>query len=287
MSSAPDTLRELAHQYLAEQCSVIIDAEAGLRQRQPIIHPTRVAVRRLRSTIRTHAPLFDADRAAALEEELVWWASVLGRVRDLDILGARLAEQLEQLPAELVIGPIARQIQTEIDVQHQAGWLDLLTALDGERYAALLTELQLWRSGPPFTDKADVPAAKVDKYVDKANSKLDQRLAQAMTAYDDGDDEADEFFHSARKAGKRARYAVELAAPLWGSKAEKIIANRKDLQDVLGEHQDSIVSATFLREHGVRMGIRSGHNGFTYGLLYANEQTRRAAVGKQLKPFLS
>jgi CHAD domain-containing protein len=127
----------------------------------------------------------------------------------------------------------------------------------------------------------------VEKYVAKASKKLDKRLAAAMAAYDEHSDEADELFHSARKAGKRARYAVELAAPLWGAKADKIVAGRKDLQDVLGEHQDSIVSADFLRAQGIRMGIRSGHNGFTYGLLFAREQVRRAAVGEQLKPFLS
>lgn len=286
---APKTMRELAWEYLAEQCSVIIDAEAGLRQRENIIHPTRVGVRRLRSTIRTHAPLFDAERAAALEEELVWWAGVLGTVRDLDILGARLAKQLEELPPELVVGPIARQIQTEIGVQHQAGWQGVLEALDSERFRSLVAELRRWRSDTPFTEKADVPAEKVEKYVGKANKKLDQRLARAMAAYeesDEHDEETDELFHSARKAGKRARYAVELALPLWGSKAEKIISDRKDLQDVLGEHQDSIVSGTFLREQGIRMGIRSGHNGFTYGLLFAREQARRAAVGDELKPFL-
>lgn len=283
---APETLRDLAWEYLAEQCSVIIDAEAGLRERENIIHPTRVGVRRLRSTIRTYAPLFDAERSAALETELVWWAGVLGRVRDLDILGARLAGQLEQLPPELVIGPIARQIQTEIDVQHAAGWKDLLAELDAERYRGLVAELRRWRSDTPFTEAGDAPADKVEKYVEKANKKLDKRLAAAMAAYEEGDEESDEFFHSARKAGKRARYAVELALPLWGEKAEKIISDRKDLQDVLGEHQDSIVSATFLREQGVRVGIRSGHNGFTYGLLFANEQVRRAAVGKELKPFL-
>ncbi len=284
---APSTLRELAWEYLAEQCSVIIDAEPGLRQRENIIHPTRVGVRRLRSTIRTYSSLFDAERAAALEAELVWWAGVLGTVRDLDILGARLADQLEELPPELVVGPVARQIQTEIGVQHQAGWAEVLAALDSERYRALVAELRRWRSDTPFTEQADVPAEAVKKYVNKANTKLDKRLARAMAAYDEHDDEADEFFHSARKAGKRARYAVELALPEWGSKAEKIISDRKDLQDVLGEHQDSIVSATFLREQGVRMGIRSGHNGFTYGLLFAREQARRAAVGDDLKPFLS
>ena len=266
---------------------MIIDAEPGLRQREPIIHPTRVGVRRLRSTIRTYAPLFDAERAADLEAELVWWAGLLGVVRDLDILGARLAEQLDELPPELVVGPIARQIQTEIEVQHHAGWQEVLRALDSERYRALVAELRRWRSDTPFTEKADVPAEKVKKYVNKANAKLDKRLARAMAAYDEHDDEADEYFHSARKAGKRARYAVELALPLWGSKADKIISDRKDLQDVLGEHQDSIVSASFLREQGVRMGIRSGHNGFTYGLLFARELARREAVGDELKPFLS
>ena len=215
-------------------------------------------MRRLRSTIRTYSPLFEAERSAALEEELVWWAGVLGTVRDLDILGKRLAEQLADLPPELVVGPVARQIQAEIGVQHQAGWQEVLAALDSERYRSLVAELRRWRSETPFTDKADVPAEKVKKYVDKANMKLDKRLARAMAAYDEHDEEADEFFHSARKAGKRARYAVELALPEWGSKAEKIISDRKDLQDVLGEHQDSIVSATFLREQGVRMGIRRG-----------------------------
>ena len=38
---------------------------------------------------------------------------------------------------------------------------------------------------------------------------------------------------------------------------------------MLGEHQDSTVSAAFLRDLGARMGIRAGHNGFTYGVLFA------------------
>ncbi len=47
------------------------------------------------------------------------------------------------------------------------------------------------------------------------------------------------------------------------------MAARKDLQDVLGAHQDRAVSAAFLRDLGARIGVRCGVNGFTYGLLYA------------------
>ena len=121
----------------------------------------------------------------------------------------------------------------------------------------------------------------------RASKKLDKRLDRAIEAQLTGDPEADHLLHQARKAGKRARYAVELAAPVLGKKADKLIAGRKDLQDVLGEHQDSIVAAAFLRAEGVRVGMRSGHNGFTYGLLYGRELTRRAAITEQLGPFLS
>jgi CHAD domain-containing protein len=97
---------------------------------------------------------------------------------------------------------------------------------------------------------------------------------------------SDELFHRARKASKRHRYAVEAALPTWGSKADKIILQRKHLQDLLGNHQDSIVSAAFLRDLGGRLGIRSGQNGFSYGVLYAREVQAREALLDDLKPFL-
>jgi CHAD domain-containing protein len=73
---------------------------------------------------------------------------------------------------------------------------------------------------------------------------------------------------------------------MWGSRADKIILQRKHLQDLLGNHQDSIVSAAFLRDLGGRLGIRSGQNGFSYGVLYAREVQAREALLDDLKPFL-
>jgi CHAD domain-containing protein len=86
MPNKPAAAREVIGDYLAEQCTVIIDSEAALRAGEDVIHKARVAVRRLRSTIRVFADLFDAEQAARLEEELVWWAGLLGKVRDMDIL---------------------------------------------------------------------------------------------------------------------------------------------------------------------------------------------------------
>ena len=59
--------REVIGAYVVEQCTVIIDSEAELRAGDDVIHKVRVAVRRLRSTIRVFADLFDAEQAARLE----------------------------------------------------------------------------------------------------------------------------------------------------------------------------------------------------------------------------
>jgi hypothetical protein len=73
---------------------------------------------------------------------------------------------------------------------------------------------------------------------------------------------------------------------LWGAKAEKTVAARKALQDVLGHHQDRAVSAAFLRELGGRLGVRCGVNGFTYGLLYARVVGAGDRLVDDLRPYL-
>ena len=287
MAKTSATVADLVGTYLAAQCTVLIDAEAQLRAREPVIHSTRVAARRLRSTLRTYAKTTDADRAAMLSDELVWFAGLLGEVRDREVLEQRLLTDLAELPAELVIGPVAAAIETELTTGRKAAWNVVIDALDTDRYRQLLAELHRWRSDPPLTAVADEPAVKVNRYVKRATKKLDKRLDRAIEARLSGDPDADHLLHQARKAGKRARYAVELAEPVLGKKAGKIIDDRKALQDVLGEYQDSFVAADFLRTQGVRLGLRSGHNGFTYGLLYGRELARQDSIGDQLKPFLT
>jgi CHAD domain-containing protein len=279
------TAREVIGDYLAEQCTVIIDSEAELRAGEDVIHKVRVAVRRLRSTIRVFADLFDAEQAARLEEELVWWAGLLGKVRDMDILTRRQQALLAELPPELILGPVESTIQEELAVQRKQAMDDVLEALSSQRYRKFIGKAHHWRGDPPFTAAAEGSADSIDAAIKKARKKADKRLTKAVAAL--GADEAsDDLFHGARKASKRHRYAVEAAVPVWGSKADKIISRRKDLQDLLGNHQDSIVSAAFLRDLGARRGIRSGQNGFSYGFLYARELAARDSLLDDLKPFL-
>jgi CHAD domain-containing protein len=285
MSDKPATVRDLIGAYLAEQCTVLIDSEPQLRAGEDVVHTTRVAVRRLRSTLRVFADLFDRAEADDLESELIWWATLLGEVRDLDILTERQAALLSALPPELMLGPVSSTIQTELATRRKRATDDLVGALNSERYRKLIGRIHHWRSDPPFTAAADSPTDAIEAAIKTAKKKARKRLSTAV-AVRRAEEPSDELFHRARKASKRYRYAVEAAAPVWRPKADKIVAQRKDLQDLLGNHQDAIVSAAFLRELGAQVGIRSGQNGFSYGILYAREAASGDALLDELKPFL-
>jgi inorganic triphosphatase YgiF len=62
------------------------------------VHKMRVAVRRIRSLLRTHSRLLDRDQAGSLDAELKWLAGELGTVRDLEVLNARFDRQLADPP---------------------------------------------------------------------------------------------------------------------------------------------------------------------------------------------
>jgi CHAD domain-containing protein len=68
---------------------------------------------------------------------------------------------------------------------------------------------------------------------------------------------SDEALHEIRIKGKRAGYAAELVQALVGKPAERFIAKVKELQDVLGEHQDALVAEARIRALAVGLGGRA------------------------------
>lgn len=267
------TLGALVVDYLGEQVHELVRCDLAVRLGEPEVHKFRVALRRMRSTLRVFGPVFDEDRVARLEPELVWLAGLLGEVRDRDVLAERLAAQVAALPEEMVLGPVAAHIKTTLLLERKERLDELTAAMDGERYAALVREIIAWQAAPPLTERAGKAAPAAAAYVKRAERKVRKRLAQA-----DGEVEA---LHDARKAAKRYRYAAELAEPILGRAASRTVKSTTELQTQLGEHQDSVVSAAFLRRLGAEAGVGEGQNGFTYGLLLAMEWQRADEVSRR------
>jgi CHAD domain-containing protein len=75
------TVGELVAAYLATQCDVLASNDIGMRTGTPDVHKTRVAVRRLRSTLRIFDDVVDAAPAEELDNELKWYADLFGALR--------------------------------------------------------------------------------------------------------------------------------------------------------------------------------------------------------------
>jgi CHAD domain-containing protein len=262
------TVGELVAAYVAAQCEVLASNDVGMRTGAPAVHKTRVAARRLRSTLRIFGDVVDSEPAEELDNELKRYADVLGPVRDRDILGSRLAKKIADLPPEQVRGPVEAEITKTLDAERDDALRLLDEALRTRRYEHLIQLLRAWRAAPPLTEAGREDAAAAVKNVAKAQQKAEKRLRKA------GDDI--EQLHRARKAFKRARYAAELAEPA-DSQMKVVAREAEERQTLLGEHQDAIVTANFLTKMSADGEAEAG-SGFTYGILIANELNRAANI---------
>lgn len=229
------------------------------------IHDTRVAIRRLRSTLRVFAKALDASEIEGMETELKWFAGLLGDVRDCQVQRARFNHVLDGMPDELILGPVKSRIGSHFASIELPARERVSETMESARYQSMMAALRRWRAEPPIGGA--VAPGTLRRRARRAQRKADRRLAAALESGDAA------MLHRARKAAKRARYAAELCDSLGKRKrAKRTIKRYKRIQSTLGDHQDSVVAAKALRGMGLVAGTTVGENGFTFGMMYAREQ---------------
>ncbi|HUJ91218.1 MAG TPA: CYTH and CHAD domain-containing protein [Gaiellaceae bacterium] len=232
------------------------------------LHDMRVAVRRSRALLRAGRRLIAGD-TDELNAELQWLGSVLGAVRDLDVLLGRLHEEAAGLGGDDT--KAAEQLLRALERERRRDRTALLRALGSARYLKLLDRFQAELDAlEPSGD--DVP---LDALARRELKKL--RKAVRALPEEPHDDE----LHRVRKLGKRARYASELAGRAG------VVRRAKALQDVLGEHQDAVVAEERLRALAAEA---TPEQALAAGRLVDRERIRRAetraawpAVWRKLK----
>jgi CHAD domain-containing protein len=240
--------------YAREQRDAIAAFDPSVRHGEPeAVHKMRVATRRLRSTLKTFKKSFDPELAARVEPELKWLAGQLGEVRDGQVLSKKLIDSVDREGDDFA--PVAERIRAHLEAKVTAGREALDGDLNGGRYLGLLDAVDELVADPDVEDDDPLRRAR------KAVAKADRLLDEAMT------DGFDAELHEARKAYKRARYAVEVFEPSTGKPAKLFVKALTDLQDVLGAHQDSVVAREILRELA-----GSADDAFPYGVLYARQE---------------
>jgi CHAD domain-containing protein len=204
------------------------------------VHQARVAIRRLRSDLRTFGPLIDAAWSAGLRSELRWLAAELGRVRDADVLLDRLAATITAHPEIESEG--AGRVLAALEAQRATDREALIGSLEDKRTRALLNMLVAAADDPRTAPQADDPAVeRLGPLVDKRWRRL-RRAARSL-----GPEPELDQLHEVRILAKRTRYAAQAVAPAYPEDAPAFAKAVARIQDVLGDLNDASVAQDWLR----------------------------------------
>jgi CHAD domain-containing protein len=244
------------------------------------VHQMRVAARRTRSALQAFRRVLDRDRTRELTAELKWVAGELAGARDSEVMAQRFASMVDDLPDEMVLGPVAAMITRSFGRRQADARTVALAALDSDRYLALHDALDALLADPPLRRAAARPARReLPKSVARAYRRMESCMRDVDSA--PAGEPRDVALHETRKAAKRLRYATEAVKPALGKPAARLQRRLKAVQKLLGEHQDAVVSRPVLRELAGQAHLDGG-NGFTYGLMYATETARADGVERDL-----
>jgi CHAD domain-containing protein len=256
---------------LQEQVAVLHEQDAALRSGDPAaVHRMRIAARRLRAALTTCRPVL-ARPTDEVRSELRWLGQVLGPVRDTQVLRERIRTSLTALPGDLVMGPVRRRLDVEMRRSERDASAAAGAAISSGRYYRLLDALDDLVAELELVPDAAAPASDVLGRLVRRDVK---RLRRAVRATRHAQAPAhDAALHEARKKAKRLRYAAELASATGSRGARKLARRSKRLQELLGQHQDTVMARRALRGLGAQAFLE-GENGFTFGLLHGLEQSR-------------
>jgi CHAD domain-containing protein len=201
------------------------------------IHQSRVAMRRIRSNLRTFRLLLDPGWGTALRAELAWYGTALGHSRDLELLatmvdehGPEVLDRTEVARLGAVIGWHRQDVERSLAIEQ-----------DGPRRLQLTEQMMILWEGPAFKTKAAKPASEVLPAMLHRSWRDLRGAARAARK-----DPSDVHLHRLRIRLKDLRYGAETVALVEGSQARKTAKAAERLQSKLGGLHDVVFSIAWL-----------------------------------------
>jgi CHAD domain-containing protein len=269
-----ETKADPVHRAVAEQVEQLLEWDRAVRADvYDSVHQMRVTTRKIRSLLQASDGAFGISNNAWILDELRQLASVLGVARDAEVLAERYEKALDELPKDLVRGPIRKRLVDGARRRYQSGLRRSLLAMRSARYFRLLDALEGLVAAEPPPPSGEEPATVTIDSAYKRVRKAANRAADAV------EEERDEALHRIRKGAKRLRYTAAATG------ADKVSDRAKTIQSLLGDHQDSVVSRTHLSQQA-EAAHAAGEDTFTYGLLYAQEGELARGARDQLDEAL-
>ena len=273
---------EVAFSVLRRQFAEMRAHEPGTRlgEDPEELHDARVATRRMRAAMKVFEGVLPG-RARWFRDELRWVANALGEVRDLDVQIARLEAWMEEADEE--ISGFLEKVLDLMKKRRVTARENMLGVLDSGRYGRLESSFaEMLRRGPgaerefaqsdgnsPVVEPVTVAAPALIWGHYRKWRKAAKRLGESSSPDD---------FHELRKKGKRLRYALEFVSEVYGEPVQKLVKPLKALQDDLGDHQDAVVAAGFLRDLGINTEGPRVPRGAAFAMGVYSERCAREAT---------
>lgn len=226
----------------------IADALLRLLEHDPLarlgdpdgIHQVRVALRRLRSDLRTLGDAVDPAWYHRIEPSLRAIADALASARDLDVLIERVREQDDGSDG-------ATALVLDLERRREGAQREVRAALESADYVRTLDALVATVSEPPIGPSGGLAAASGLPTAAMRSWKQFERRAERLDRHASA-----QAFHRTRIAAKRARYAAELASRVLSgdtaSHAARLGEKIAGVQGQLGIMQDAAIAEAALRE---------------------------------------
>jgi CHAD domain-containing protein len=235
------SLRAAGRPLWAQSAAVAAERTGRRASEMERIHQCRVAMRRIRSNLRTFRLALDPAWGTSLRAELAWYGGRLGEARDLHVI----EEMVADIGPKVLSKDRRLQLATVIDARMGAIQADLEAERGGARRFQLTEQMMVLWDGPDFNEKAVRPAGPVlSTMLERA--WLDVR-GTGRTARKDP---TDANLHALRIRLKDLRYGCETVALIEGGQARKTAKAAERLQTQLGELHDARYSIEWLRALG-------------------------------------
>ena len=256
----------LAHVVAACQRALLLDAHALYASGEAavsryaadaeFVHQARVAVRRMRSALRTFRPVFGKRRFESINAILRALGQVFGGARDWDVFCEQTLDRIAHTVGDDDAGKAAMHALREEAQRHRHdAHSRLFDYLHSPRAGsdALAIERFILR----FDGRGgSLLGALAPRWLEQHQRRVVDR-ARRIAALDD------EERHGLRIDVKRLRYALDLLEGLYDS--DDVRRYRKtlaELQDELGELNDATVAELLMRAMGESAGIALAHERF-------------------------
>lgn len=254
---------------LGRQVDDLVALESAVREDRPgAVHEMRTIVRRLRTTLAAARPVLDRDVTEGVRERLGELGVALEPARDAEVR-AELATSLLDEAHETDVAVRARLVD-DAHAEYERDRRAVVAILDRPEHAALIRDLADLVHRPPLAADALQGQRSV------LHAALRREARRAHRRLDRVDERDLDSLHDARKAVRRVRYLAEAMAQYaprrGGPGVAELGSAAKRLQDVLGDHRDSVLHAHRIAARAAA-SARAGENPDAYRRL---EEIERA-----------